>query len=685
MTEVFAVVVNYNGAPWLASCLDSLRRSDHPVRIVVVDNASRDDSVAIARSVDGVEVLQQGTNLGFGRANNVGIAYALRRGAEFVFLLNQDAEVEPNTISELLAFMRRHDDVGVASPVHLNDSGTLLDRNFLLHYLAPQAPEFVSDAYGGELAGCYRVSSVNAAAWLVSRRCLQEVGGFDPIFFMYGEDDDYCARMRYHGFTCYVVSHARIRHARGFHQPAYQRGRLQRVVKSARFARAQAVRTLKDPTDESFVRSGYREVTTLALDGLSKSIASLSPSPLLPSLLAAAMVCRDLPRVARHKRACQTRGPTWLDLRIDPGAAGSASFDLGRDSGVRDKIGPHGAPAVTLGMPIYNGAQYLEASLDSLLAQTFGDFEIVISDNGSEDRTEAICRHYAAADARIRYVRHDVNRGAAWNHNFVIKEARGRFFRWHHADDLCEPRHLERCVAALEADPTLVLAYPRTLLIDGASRVTGRYDDRLDLHETASHARVAHLLANVFLCNPILGLIRTDVLRRTALLGSYLRSDHVLLAELAMAGRWVEVPEALFYRRIHAGKSTEANRSLQDRAAWFDPRLRSKKFFWPNLRLFAEHLQAVRRAPLAWQDKALCAWTVIAWQAAFERRQLRTRLLRARTRLATWTGSQSGRSQVLAEPAPQTVPARAGWIDGMSKPRLPGNLRRWSSRTRADR
>jgi len=132
MTEVFAVVVNYNGAPWLKSCLESLRQSDHPVTIVVVDNASRDDRVAIARSVDGVEVIQQSKNLGFGQANNVGIAYALRRGAEFVFLLNQDAEVEPNTISELLAFARRHDDVGVASPVHLNDSGTLLDRNFLL-------------------------------------------------------------------------------------------------------------------------------------------------------------------------------------------------------------------------------------------------------------------------------------------------------------------------------------------------------------------------------------------------------------------------------------------------------------------------------------------------------------------------------------------------------------------------
>ena len=194
MSEVFAVVVSYNGAPWLKCCLRSLCLSEHPVRIVVVDNGSADDSVAIAQSFNGVEVIPHRKNVGFGKANNVGIAHALAQGAGFVFLLNQDAEVERNTLSELLSFMRDRDDAGVASPVHLDGAGALLDGNFLLHYLAPQAPKFIFDAYGGDLAGSYKVASVNAAAWLISRRCLEEVGGFDPIFFMYGEDDDYCAR-----------------------------------------------------------------------------------------------------------------------------------------------------------------------------------------------------------------------------------------------------------------------------------------------------------------------------------------------------------------------------------------------------------------------------------------------------------------------------------------------------------
>ena len=308
MNEVFAVVVTYNGAPWLKKCLDSLSNSDHPVNIVVVDNASTDESAAIARSVEGVELIQQRENLGFGRANNVGIAYALDNGAGHVFLLNQDAEVEQNAISELIRFMGDHGDAGVASPVHLNGSGTLLDSNFLLHYLAPQAPQFVYDAYSGDLAGSYRVSSANAAAWLVSRQCLENVGGFDPLFFMYGEDDDFCVRNQYHGYSFYVVPQARIRHARGFHQESYRGGTWNRLRKGASFKRAQAIRILKDPGEGSFVRSAYGVLTSLMFDGLSKSLSSLSPSLFLSSMLAAANVCWELPRIARHKRACQARG-----------------------------------------------------------------------------------------------------------------------------------------------------------------------------------------------------------------------------------------------------------------------------------------------------------------------------------------------------------------------------------------
>jgi glycosyltransferase involved in cell wall biosynthesis len=300
-------------------------------------------------------------------------------------------------------------------------------------------------------------------------------------------------------------------------------------------------------------------------------------------------------------------------------------------------------------MPIYNGAAFLEASLDSLLSQTFRDFEIVISDNGSDDGTSEICRRYAAMDHRIRYVRHEVNRGAAWNHNFVIAEARGRFFRWHHADDLCEPRHLERCVAALVAEPEVVLAYPQTMLIDAIGKVTSHYDDRLELREETPHGRLRHLLSNITFCNPVLGLIRTESLRRTALHGSYVRSDHVLLAELAMAGRWTEVPEALFRRRIHAGKSTEAHRSLRDLAAWLDPQARLGFLFWPHLRLYLEHLRAVGGANLGLRERLLCGWFVTVWHVAREVRRSRARASRLGRRLAAWVGIETGTGESIAD------------------------------------
>jgi glycosyltransferase involved in cell wall biosynthesis len=412
------------------------------------------------------------------------------------------------------------------------------------------------------------------------------------------------------------------------------------LIRNTRFTRSQAVRSLKDPGDRSLLASAYRVLTTLVLESLSRSLAALKPLPFVPSALAAAFVCGELFRIAKHKRACQLRGPTWLEFRVDPvppevGSSGFEDFVTTSDA----------APIVTVGMPVYNGAAFLRAALDSLISQTFASYEIIISDNNSDDETEEICRRYATLDPRIRYVRHDVNRGAAWNHNFVVAEARGRFFRWQHADDSCEPRHLERCVAALEADDRVVLAYPQTMLIDATGTVTGHYDDRLGLSDETPHDRLRRLLANVFLCNPVLGLIRMDALRRTALLGYFARADHVLLAELAMAGRWVEVPEALFRRRIHEGKSTIAHRSPRDRAIWFDPRGGSKVFFPPRLRLFLEHIRAAGRASIDLREKLHCMWLLSAWHGGIEVRRFRARASSLRNRLTSWAGfeHESGR------------------------------------------
>src|SRR5690606_3415564 len=168
-------------------------------------------------------------------------------------------------------------------------------------------------------------------------------------------------------------------------------------------------------------------------------------------------------------------------------------------------------PQVSIGLPTFNGSTYLQATIDALLAQDFADFELIISDNGSTDDTESICRAAVAADKRVRYQRSTVNRGAGWNYNEVLRLARAPYFKWAADDDICEPSFLRRCVDALDADAGLVLAYPKTLLIDAAGEVTGPLDDSdLALGSTDPVARLDQLLRHRVEWHPVFGVIRTD-------------------------------------------------------------------------------------------------------------------------------------------------------------------------------
>jgi glycosyltransferase involved in cell wall biosynthesis len=264
------------------------------------------------------------------------------------------------------------------------------------------------------------------------------------------------------------------------------------------------------------------------------------------------------------------------------------------------------APLVTLAMPVFNGERYLEETLASLLGQELTDFELVISDNGSTDTTEAICRTAAATDPRVIYHRHERNQGAAWNYNHLVGLARGRYIKWCGHDDICEPTHLVRCVDALEAaGPAAVLAYPRTVLINADGGRRRSYDDGLDLRDTAPHDRFAGLLRNLGLANAVFGLIRTDVLASTQLIGAYNLSDLVLLCELALRGQLLEVPEELFRRRMHAGSSHEANPTLSSVREWFSGR-EAKGPVFERTRLITEIVRAILRAPLTRAEQAAC-------------------------------------------------------------------------------
>jgi glycosyltransferase involved in cell wall biosynthesis len=232
------------------------------------------------------------------------------------------------------------------------------------------------------------------------------------------------------------------------------------------------------------------------------------------------------------------------------------------------------APRVTVGIPVYQGEAYLDETLRSLRQQDFEDFEIVISDNASTDATESICRDVAATDARVRYFRSPVNRGAAWNYNRVLELARAELFKWAAADDVCEPSFLRQCVSELDAGgPDVVLAWPLTRLIDDNGCDLGSLDDAdLELLQDSAAARLGQLLHHRVEWHPVFGVIRTVPLRQTPGIGAFPCADIALLAELSLHGRFRQVPEPLFLRRYHEQRSIVAGPSFAEQVAWYDPK-----------------------------------------------------------------------------------------------------------------
>jgi glycosyltransferase involved in cell wall biosynthesis len=261
---------------------------------------------------------------------------------------------------------------------------------------------------------------------------------------------------------------------------------------------------------------------------------------------------------------------------------------------------------VSIGIPVYNGARFLPESLDSLLAQTYEDIEFLISDNGSEDETEEICRDYARRDSRIRYLRWGENRGASWNFKHVVHETSSPYFKWATHDDLLAPTYVERCVDVLDAaPPSVALVYPRTRLVDENGDVIRDYADNLDVRYRAPHTRLRHVVKHIVMSNPAFGLIRRRVLDRSRLLDSFPSSDYVMMAEFALLGEFWEIPEPLFFRRVHSGMSREAHRSAEDAAEWFEPRSRDgkKREF---SRLFVEHLRSIHSLLPSRTERARC-------------------------------------------------------------------------------
>ena len=291
-------------------------------------------------------------------------------------------------------------------------------------------------------------------------------------------------------------------------------------------------------------------------------------------------------------------------------------------------------PTVTIGMPVFNGARYLEAAVSSALEQDYPDLEVVIADNGSSDQTVEIARSFAERDPRVRVYQHSENLGAARNYNFVVDEARGRYFRWLAHDDLCGPGLVRQAVELLDSRPDCVLAFARTRYVDDEAR-TIRDEGPIRWNGSSRVSRLESLLADasdshLHRCGPVLGFIRTDVLRRTGRIAPHNSSDKTLLVELALHGDWAEISEHLQLRRLHEGNSLAVAKSDADIAAWFDPRHHGK-YPMPRTRLFRSYLSAINRTSMPTSERLSCLrvlaglfrkeWRVIGGEVKIRLRQ----------------------------------------------------------------
>ncbi|MBK1986812.1 glycosyltransferase family 2 protein [Sphaerospermopsis aphanizomenoides BCCUSP55] len=285
-------------------------------------------------------------------------------------------------------------------------------------------------------------------------------------------------------------------------------------------------------------------------------------------------------------------------------------------------------PKLSIGMPVYNGEKFLQESLDSLLNQTFGDFELIISDNASTDNTEEICRNYAAQDQRIRYYRNASNIGCARNFHRVLELSKSEYFKWAAYDDLHAPDFLSKCIQLLEENSNYILCHSQTYFIDEHGEFLQNYDIKLNTNSAKPQVRFEELLTK-HLCYQMYGVIRQSALKKIPPMGGYGNADGILLLRLGLIGQFYEIPEYLFFARSHPQQSLsmffpnylsfnhnnpqyslDMLPNFYEYSVWFDSSNNGKLLF-PHWRILKEYLISLSQSSLNWYEQILCYWSIV--------------------------------------------------------------------------
>ena len=262
-------------------------------------------------------------------------------------------------------------------------------------------------------------------------------------------------------------------------------------------------------------------------------------------------------------------------------------------------------PRVSIGLPVCNGEKHLIETLNSILTQTYTNFELIISDNASEDQTQKICMNFAEKDQRIKYYRNDKNLGVAPNHNIVYKLAKGEYFRWAGDSDKIAPEFLQKCVDFLDRHLDVILCMPNTSVIGKAGEDLGGFDYMSGVNSPKAYNRFYNFLFKNCTGDYMYGLIRSDYIAKTSLNGDYPSSDLVFLAELSLYGKFDMIPEVLFFRRMNSRAPLPPGTIVNE--SYY------RKVLSPRWCMFIGYSKAIWRCQINKQEKLLCYFYLAIW------------------------------------------------------------------------